>query len=995
MISDKNNPDIRVDQVINGFRVKKIDNLPLLHNVMYQLEHEKTGAVMIHLSNDDDNNCFSVAFRTTPKDSTGVAHILEHTALCGSEKYPVRDPFFSMIRRSMKTFMNAFTSSDWTMYPFSTQIEKDFYNLMSVYLDAAFFPLLSAESFKQEGHRLEFSDPESSASPLAIQGVVYNEMKGAMSSQSSVMHDRMGRALFPTTTYKYNSGGDPEEIANLTHEQLVRFHKFHYHPSNAYFYTYGNLPLVKSLETINNQVLDRFSKIEIDTSVPDEERYEGPKEFSFPYPLNEQDNDGERCQVALAWLTCKIDQPLEILSLQLLNLILLGHSGAPLRKRLIESGLGKSLADTTGFEDEIKEPYFSVGLQAVAEDNVDKVEKLILDSLREIHKQGIQKNQIESAIHQIELDTREISGGHYPYSLNLLFRFFGTWVHGGDPVTAIDFDATLEELKSRIDQGPFLENQMEKYLIENPHSVKVVLVPDVNLENELNQKLSAELENLKSKLSEQEKQELIDDAAMLKRLQEKKEDLGCLPSLVVEDIPKEIRFVDPMKKGLGEFEVTFYERPTNGIVYTNFYFELTDFPEEERIWLPLLSYLLINTGAGEYSYEEMAEKISLYTGGFSSTPSFENSAVNKGDYREYFVISSKALNRNQNELFDLVSLLMGPREFDETDRIRSLIAQRTNGMLNSIVQVGHNYAASLANRKSGRGPFLDELYNGVHQVKFMKKLLALSDADLQQLSSHLKSLLRLIIRKDQLSTLVIGDDKSIKESEAFIPVLADKLGSGDKSDLRGFFGTLASEIHNSLQKENGAEAWMTTTPVSYVAKSHKTIPYYHEQSPKILVLANLLKSCFLHGEIREKGGAYGAMTGYQADEGLFNLISYRDPNLARTLDIYQQAFDWLKRGDFSDRDVSETILQTCSSMDTPMSPAGKAVVEYLMSRRGKTKEMRMNFREGVLNCSKQDLIEAGQAFIENSSSVAAITSEAIVDRDQKALKGQPFSKQSI
>jgi presequence protease len=995
MTIDKNNSHIKVDQLIEGFRVNQIENLPLLNNIMYRLEHEKTGAVMIHLSNDDDNNCFSVAFRTTPQDSTGVAHILEHTALCGSEDFPVRDPFFSMIRRSMKTFMNAFTASDWTMYPFSTQIEKDYFNLMSVYLDAAFFPSLSEESFMQEGHRLEFSDPDASESPLSIQGVVYNEMKGAMSSQSSIMHDCTGRALFPTITYKHNSGGDPQEIIKLTHEQLTHFHRFHYHPSNAYFYSYGDIPVEKTLKTINRNVLARFSRIEIETAVPDEVRYETPREFSFQYPLNEQDDDGERCQVALAWLTCKIDQPLEVLSLQILSLILLGHSGAPLRKKLIESGLGKALADTTGFEDEIKEPYFSVGLQAVAEHNIEKIEALILTTLEEIYKQGIQKEQIESAIHQIELDTREISGGHYPYSLNLLFRFFGTWVHGGDPATAIDFDSTLEDLKSKLDKEPFLEKQLKKYLIDNPHRVKIVLRPDKDLENSRNQKLEIDLEQVNSKMSSEDKQRLIDNAQKLKTLQGKKEDLSCLPSLKIDDIPKEIKFVDPVVSGINDLDVTFFERPTNGIAYINWYFEMTDFPEKERIWLPLLSYLLTNTGAGEFSYEEMAEKLSLYTGGFSASPSFENSTVNKEKYSEYFVISSKALNRNLGKLFDFASLITGPRKFNETDRIQNLIGQRTNGMLNSIVQSGHNYAATLSSRKFGKGPYLDELYNGIHQIKFMKNLVGLSNDELDKISAHLQSLLKLIIRKKQLSTLVIGDDAALKDSKNYLAHFADQLEDKSGPFNPGNLSPLSENIYTSLEMASSPEAWTTTTPVSYVAQTFKTIPYNHKDSSKILVLANLLKSCFLHGEIREKGGAYGAMTGYQADEGLLSLISYRDPNLSRTLESYKEAFTWLQKGDFSEQDVNETILQTCSSMDTPVSPAGKALVEFLMKRRGKTKTMRKAFREGVLSCSKKDLIRVGEEYIEQESSIAAVTSDSIVEKDKQSAGEDSLSRYII
>ncbi|MBU2515624.1 insulinase family protein [bacterium] len=995
MVTDKNNPGLEVNQLIHGFRIKKIDALPLLRNVMYQLEHEETGALMVHLSNEDDNNCFGVAFRTTPTDSTGVAHILEHTALCGSKEFPVRDPFFSMIRRSMKTFMNAFTASDWTMYPFSTQNRKDFFNLMKVYLDAAFFPLLSEMSFKQEGHRLEFSDPDSADSPLTIQGVVYNEMKGAMSSQSQTMHDVTGRSLFPTITYKYNSGGDPSDIIELTHKQLVDFHQIHYHPSNSFFYTYGDLPLKDNLEFINDHTLAKFKKIQVNTQVPDETRFKTPKTFTYTYPLNEQDNDGKRCQVALTWLTCKIDEPLEILSLQLINLILLGHSGAPLRKKLIESGLGKSLADTTGFEDEIREAFFSVGLQAVAEDDVDKVESLITTTLEQVLKQGITQDQIESAIHQMEFDTKEISGGHYPYSLNLLFRFFGTWVHGGNPISAINFDNTLEILKEKIKKGSFLEDQIRKYLIDNPHRVKVILKPDSKLEQQRDQNLQTLLATRYSNLTEKEKQNLIAEARKLKAIQEAKEDLSCLPSLKISDIPKEIRYVDPVKTGLNNYDVAFYDRPTNGILYLNWYFKMDNISEEDRVWLPLFSNLLMNTGAGKYSYEEMAEQMSRFTGGFSSSPNCERIFNKANDYDEYYVISSKALNRNLPALFDITNLLLGPREFNELDRIQNLIAQRTNNLINSIVQVGHNYAASLANRHFSRASYFEELYGGIHQIQNMKGLLSKSKDEIKEITFYFRSLLKRVLNKETLSVLVVGDEIALKESEKHI---GEFITNYNHSSLE------SSEIDTVLpppvQLPNMAtsshpEAWCTTTPISYVAKAFKTIDYIHEDSPNLFVLSYLLKSCFLHGEIREKGGAYGAMTSYNTDDGLFNMISYRDPNLVKTTNIYQKALDWLQKGKFTEDDVNESILQGCSAMDTPASPASKAAVEYLYKRKGKTKKLREGFRAGVLSCKKEDLIRVGLEHLNAQTSIAAITSIPILERDSVLMKDNPFESFDI
>lgn len=970
---------------IEGFRITSIDKLPKLKNTLIQLEHEKSGARMIHLANEDDNNCFAIGFRTTPFDSTGVAHILEHTALCGSGQFPVRDPFFSMIKRSMKTFMNALTASDWTMYPFATQNEVDYFNLLDVYLDASLFPLLSRDSFKQEGHRLEFAEQDNPDSPLTIQGIVYNEMKGAMSSQSHIMHRSMGDALFPTVTYRFNSGGDPEQIADLTHEQLLAFHRQYYHPSNAYLFTYGDIPLEKRLRAID-AYLSRFDRIDIDTSVPDEQRYTSPKSCEYYYPLSASEDDGARCQVALAWLTCSIQDPLAVLSLQVINLILLGHSGAPLRKKLLESRLGKALADTTGFEDEIKEPYFSVGLQGVSLDDTDRVDALILETLAEIVAQGIDSDQVESAIHQMELDTREVSGGHYPYSLNLLFRFFGTWLHGGDPLHSIDFESTLSQLKERIAAGGYLESQIQRYLIDNPHRVKVKLIPDTELEQKRQAEVRQRLDRIRAGLSEADVKQLIEDAKRLQHSQEAKEDLSCLPSLKVSDIPRGIRYVPPHDKRISELDITFYDRPTNGIVYFNWYFPMHAVAEADRKWLPLLGYLLTNTGAAGLSYEELAREVTRYTGGFSAAPSNEISLTSPKGFQEFFGVSSKALQQNVKTMLELAMKILTRWDFSDRNRVQTLIGQRTNSLMNSLVQSGHSYASSVASRNFSLTSRIDEIYSGIHQIQFMKELSRNAPEELNNALEKLNRILKQLLVSDQLSLLVIGESETFDEMT---------------SDIESFFNDLNTTTEARRPEDNDTkathrfdpayqnEAWLTTTPVSYVAKCFKTPGYTHEDSPALLVLANLLRSCFLHGEIREKGGAYGGMAGYNPDEGIFSMLSYRDPHLARTLSVYDNAFEWLTSGDFTDRDVEETILQTCSGMDTPMSPAGKAMLEYVNARKGKTKAMRERFRKGVLSCTREDLIRVGTRYLSTKPSVAAVTSEEILKRDETLLADNP------
>ncbi len=603
-----------------GFVVARAQKLPKLALTFYELKHQVTGAKYIHLENQDNNNLFGVAFPTVPQDSTGVAHILEHTALCGSKSFPVRDPFFSMIKRSLNTFMNAFTASDWTMYPFASQNEKDFYNLMRVYLDAAFYPRLTKLNFKQEGHRVEFAAPNNPQSPLVFKGVVYNEMKGAMSQQGSIMYRAIGKALFPTLTYRHNSGGDPKRILDLTHEGLKAFHAKHYHPSNAFFYSYGNLPLTQHLERVQAWVLKDFTALEVDTSVPREQRYQSRHQEEATYPLDAAEDDGSRCQALMAWLTCDIQDALEVLTLEVLNLVLLGSSGAPLRKALLESRLGKSLADGTGFENDIRECWFGVGLQGVQKEDFPQVEQLILDCLGQIVEEGIQAEEVESALHQLEMDTREVSGGRYPYALNLLFRFFGAWMHGGDPVQALDFDQVLERLREKLQAKGFLEGKIKEYFLENPHRVWLTLSPDPTQAAADLAEEKERLTKLKEVLTPEEEQEILQSAQALQALQEEEEDLSCLPTLERSDIPIQVEGFAPTVSLEEGKKLSFYAQPTNGILYVHWNFRLPALSEEEQKWLPLLGSLVTQTGAGGLSYDQTAQRVARHSGGYSLSP---------------------------------------------------------------------------------------------------------------------------------------------------------------------------------------------------------------------------------------------------------------------------------------------------------------------------------------------------------------------------------------
>ena len=546
-IEDSANPGLKAGDRICDYRIEQIEPLMEIAAVFYALEHLTTRTKHIHISNGDAENTFSVAFKTVPNDSTGVAHILEHTVLCGSQKFPVRDPFFSMLKRSLSTFMNAFTASDWTMYPFSTQNKKDFYNLMEVYLDAVFFPKLDKLSFKQEGHRLEVEENSKGPNPdipaVTYKGVVYNEMKGAMSSPDQVMARSILKALYPSTTYRFNSGGDPVEIPSLSYDQLIEFHRRHYHPSNAFFYTYGNLPLQDHLTFIQEKVLSQFQQIDPDTAVASQPRWKHPQAVSFAYPFNKNEDPAKKCQVCVAWLTADIKDSFELLTLTLLEQILLGNSASPLRKALIDSGLGSALCDGCGFDADNRDTLFVSGLKDVDPSSAGKIETIILDVLNDLIDNGIEKKLIDSAIHQIEFHRKEITNTPYPYGIKLLLTFSGSWFHGGDPLKILNFETDLANLQNELEKGAFFENQIKKYFLENPHRILLTLEPDQEMEHNENKRLRAELDRIRKNLTPTDIDQIQQDAEALQRLQETEEDVSTLPTLQRKDIPPSVPIV--------------------------------------------------------------------------------------------------------------------------------------------------------------------------------------------------------------------------------------------------------------------------------------------------------------------------------------------------------------------------------------------------------------------------------------------------------------------
>ncbi|MBI9088629.1 MAG: insulinase family protein [Desulfobacterium sp.] len=968
-----------------------MEPLEELDSILFQLEHRATGARHVHISNRDKENTFGVAFRTVPEDSTGVAHILEHTVLCGSEKFDVRDPFFSMLKRGLSTFMNAFTASDWTMYPFSTQNSKDFYNLMDVYLDAAFFPRLDPLSFKQEGHRMEVAASETpgEASELIYKGVVYNEMKGAMSSPSQVMGRSLLGALYPDTTYSFNSGGEPSDIPALTHDGLKAFHARFYHPSNAFFYTYGSIPLKDHLLFIEEKVLKRFTKIDPDSAVPSQPRWDAPRTATVGYPLARDEDPSNKYQACVAWLTADVKDSFEMLVLGVLELVLLGNAASPLRKALIDSGLGSALSDGSGFDPDMRDTMFACGLKEIAKGSESKVETVIFDTLEAIVSKGVDKTMVESAIHQIEFHRKEITNSPHPFGIKLLLSLAGPWIHEGDPVVCLKFDADLERLNQEMEKGGFLEERIRTYFLDNPHRVLFTLAPDQEMEKNEKEKTAEALSAILKETSAEGLARIEADAATLAALQDAKEDLSSLPTLELGDVPPEIEIVHPDTVDRVT-TATCYDKATSGILYFSCPTGLGAMPEELFPLIPFFCRTFTGAGTAVRDYAEMAERMNLYTGGVSLSPVSGTGFSDQEACLPFVALQGKALDRNVGKLFEIITEFVSQYSFSDHTRLKSLLLQYKAGMEGAIVSNGHRYAISLASRNLTQASFLGETWHGISQFQYIKALTdkveekETEQEALEGLERDLRRIAGLLFKQENLRPAIVGEKESLGLADASIRAMIDTLPKNNGDSL-----VPANLDFNATLPHEG---WSTSTQVSFVAQAFKTVRMGHDDAPALSVIAKMLRSLYLHREIREKGGAYGGFAMYSPEEGIFSFGSYRDPYIRRTLSVYRDSCDFIINGDYSEEDVKEAILQVCAEIDKPETPGPASIKAFYRDILKLTDDKRKQFKAALLKLDKGVIQGCAQCYFKIEASkigTAVISGQDLLDAaNQELAEGQ-------
>ena len=954
-----------VGSTIGRHRVTRSEPLDAIAARYYELEHERSGARHIHIASGDDNNAFAVAFLTIPQDSTGVAHILEHISLCGSRRFPVRDPFFSMIPRSLSTFMNAFTSYDWTAYPISTRNAKDYRNLIDVYLDCTFFPRLLESSFKQEGHRLEFEELDDSNSPLKIKGIVYNEMKGAMADPRAIMGRAVGRALYPDLTYANNSGGDPRAIPDLTYEELKAFHARHYHPSNALFYTYGNLPLGPTLALIEEQALGQFERSNQRFSIPDQTPFTQPVNATVPFPIDPSDDTSKKAETLVAWAGPFAGDSYSVLLAHVLEQVLLGNAASPLRKALLESGLGSALADGTGYHTDYRQTVIAAGLKDMSPDDTPKVQAIIEGVLRDLVKSGIDPEQVEAAIHGLELSSREVSNLGFPYGLKIFFDgALYPALQGGDPYRSLQFDQDLLRLQAERRNGRPLEEFIRTVLLENTHRATITLLPDQNLLQTLEDEEQERVDALAAKLTPPERDELVREATTLQAEQNDPGDPSVLPTLQLSDVPTSIEDVPVMLEQVRGATLALCPQPTNGLVYLDLIADSSNLTEREKDLLPVLAFVLPRMGGGDSDYLEMAARIDRRTGGVSASAGTRVQPTDLSAFTESFTLSGKALARDADEFVGIMAdLTLAPR-FD-VKHLKNLIGQRRAGFEASVISNGHMFAhLQAASQLSGRER-LRQRQGGLDHLQLLKELSALPEGGLSDLVDELHAMTTRLYQAAGLRVCLTAEDGDLRSLGEQVTRLLLTMPAYPSVNV----------TREGLSEPRAAgQARTTAVPVAYDARVTRTAPYTHADAPALMVLAQLVSSKFVHREVREKGGAYGGFAMSDPEAGLFTLVSYRDPNISRTFRVFSEAAEWVRSGAPDDEQIREAVLSACSSVDPLMSPDTKGRARFLNDSAGYSLAAREAFKARLLATTRSDLVRVS-GYLDHPAAFAVIASD--------------------
>ncbi|BBB91480.1 MAG TPA: insulinase family protein [Methylomusa anaerophila] len=903
---------LTVGDVNHGFELIETNQVTEINSTAKLFEHKKSGARLLYLENDDDNKVFSISFRTPPADSTGVPHIIEHSVLCGSRKFPMKEPFVELVKGSLNTFLNAMTFPDKTMYPVASRNNKDFRNLMDVYLDAVFHPKMvdTPAILMQEGWHYELESP---AAPLTYKGVVYNEMKGVFSSPDAILERKVSQELFPDTAYGEESGGDPDDIPCLTQAEFVAFFRKYYHPANSYIFLYGDLDILDTLKFLDEAYLKDFERTAVNSAVTVQAPFKSGKEASYDYPVSPNEPTKEKTYLSLNYVVGKAIDPEVYLGFMILEHLLLETPAAPLKQALLNAGLGKEVFGS--YAKSMLQPVFSVGVSGSEPDRAGVFKRVIHDTLQNLVNEGIDKKLIESSINIFEFHLREANFGSRPKGLVYNMKCMDSWLYDESPLMHLAYEPTLEKIKTAV-HSPYFETMIQKYLLANSHQAMIVLKPKPCLSQAKTAELERKLAEYKATLSAEQLKGIMDQTKSLKERQETPdpaEILKLIPLLDLQDIESKAEELPLIEKKEAGVPVLFHPIFTNRIGYVGLYFDVSAVPQELLPYVYLLAEILGKVDTSKYNYTELSKEINIHTGGFCYNLAAFSENGDDQTYHPKFIIKGKALVDKLPQMFELMGLVAGGSLFDKQERVKELILEVKAGWDTALFKRGQQVVASRVLSYFSPAAKFNEIGQFTF-YKFMSGLERELDGKLAEIGKNLANTARLIFNRDSLLVSITCEEGDYPKFTDSLAVLYNLLGARNLKPVT---------YHFDLEALN--EGIMTAGKVQYVAKgaNFRRLGYSYHGSMK--VLESILRYDFLWSRIRVQGGAYGAFAQFDRN-GNIVFGSYRDPNLLATLQVYDETAQYLaafNTGNVSRREMTKYVIGAISGMDTPLTPQMK------------------------------------------------------------------------
>ncbi|MCE9647825.1 MAG: insulinase family protein [Chloroflexi bacterium] len=961
-----------------SFNLIEEKHIPELNATAKLYIHKRTGARLLSVINDDENKVFSINFRTTPRDSSGVAHILEHSVLGGSEKYPVKEPFVELLKGSLATFVNAFTYPDKTCYPVASQNLQDFYNLIDVYIDAVLHPLITEETLMQEGWHFELDDP---ANPLTYKGVVFNEMKGAYSSPDNLLARTIQQSLFPKHVYGVDSGGDPRNIPDLTYEAFKAFHTTYYHPSNSFIFFYGNDDPDKRLKLMDGY-LKPYKKLKVKSLVPLAKPFKSPKKVQYSYDAGQDTNIKKKHYFTINWLLPDTSDPVLDFSLQILANILIGTPASPLKKSLLDSGLGEDLAGI-GLENELRQQIFSTGLKGTRSADAKKIETLIFDTLESLVREGIDPDMIAASINTLEFRLRENNTGSFPRGIALMLRALTTWLHEDDPFKLLAFEAPLNEIKSRLaSDKQYFEKMVQTHLLENVHRTTLRFKPDPEIGRQFEEEEKSRLAAIRESMSTTQLKECVKNTQKLKKLQEtpnSPDALATMPFLQLSDLEKQNKTIPIETIKVQDTTVLFHDIFTNGIVYLDLGFDLHTLPAELLPLTEIFARALVEMGTDKEDYVKLSQRIGKSTGGIHGSAVSTTMRGSRENVSKLFM-RGKATAGQAGELLNIFKDILLNTKFDNRERLKQIVLEEKSGLESSLVPSGHIYANQRVRAKFGGAGWVNDQISGIGYLFALRDLAKDIDKKWDTVLKKLETLRDALISSRSLICNVTLDAEHWKtfrpRLENFIFALPDK-----EVTLKPF------DIKAKIEKEG------LTIPaqVNYVGKAASLYDLGYEYDGSAEVITGYLRMAYLWEKIRVQGGAYGGFCVFDSNSGVFSFLSYRDPNLDATLKHYDHAADYLKgldAGSLSDGELTKAIIAAIGDLDAYQLPDAKGYTSMLRYLTGRTDAIRQKERDEILSTNGEDFIAFGEVLEKaaKSEAVAVIGSQSAIEGSKAKLK---------